>query len=179
MAVTTNVGTFAESDEVKVYTASVTLTNTQIKALPTTGIQLVAAQGAGTILRVSSVLLYATLTTPYTNHDTNGGSISIQYSGGAAASNPLVNDSTDGFSSMTDLLGVSGASAQLGMQQSPSPTQGANSYYTLVSGGATPIDIRNQGLMIKADNIADGDFTGGHADNELFVELNYFVTTLS
>jgi hypothetical protein len=167
MAVVTNVGTFAESDELKIYSASVTLTDAQIKALPTTGIAIVPAQGANTIcVPVSYKVFIDNSAGAYTNcADANWDLYSDDVAAAVASDSltaawplgiPLAAASTYGYTF---------------------PCQGAlypgSGTFAGQSFGLSTVLI-NKGIVIK-DKWNGSDYTGGNATNTAKIIIHYTV----
>lgn len=167
-----------------VLSATVPLTNAQIKALPGTDIQLVAAPGASKMI----VPLYAFLTADF----------AVAYSGIDASSEypalwvaharlpiflaEFIND-PDSFAtpltSLTDLLTGTNEFGAILWRMLPLAqsyiTGGAPSNAFVIAGGAGPGpgDLDNAPLKIGADNSIN--FTGGDAANSMKVTVLYTV----
>ena len=151
-----------------VLSATVELTDAQIKALPTTGIEIVAAQGSGKIIvPVSCTIVTNIVTDGYDNQ-----SADIKVGIPIAGSNTLNSGSWVVFDA--DGYGVFGS-------------QGEKYYFNLQIGqnlddGQTqPSDFGsnadNVALKIKVTN-ALGNLTGGNAANTLKVTVYYTVVDL-
>ena len=157
--------------------ATVTLTNAQVLALPTTAVQLVAAPGAGKLLVPIHATLHLTWVADYTNIDA-AASVSVRYGtriGLIAAVGSLNEASSAVTSGVTGLLAegnaVSAHLPNLGYKS----TVGSN-----VEGFSGQDDALavNMALVLAVANGAAGAFTGGDAGNSLKVTLLYYTVTL-
>lgn len=164
----------------RVSVASVTLTNAQIKALPTTGVQVVAAPGSGKWLRLIGVT-YSTDTAAgaYTNVNPTYADIHIDlgggtYAGGYVATDPSV---TPALATVANMLTYAQQTVVQGL-----PYAEGYGGYTGVGYVSTPAPLRsaveNKALNVAADNSGSGNFTGGHAANSLKVTIYYAVESL-
>lgn len=153
-----------------VLSATVTLTDAQIKALPTTAIEVVAAPGAGKMNYLLSSIWSHDWTADYTNIAA-GASMYVS-SGNADVSVML--DNTLGIN-VTDLL-ANGADAIAfaGAKDRQADVDGVP--YAVVATTAT--NYANQALTLVAANGVSGDFTGGNAANTLKVTVLYSVIDL-
>jgi hypothetical protein len=148
----------------------VTLTNAQIKALPTTPITLVAAQGANT--RVVPVLLDCQSdfsAAAYTNISADAYAW-VKWSGGSAASNYLANDSTIPLTLLDDFFGT--ATTQVLLLQPYTYAEPVNQWGNLANIYTWSV---NEGLQLTMSNAAAGALTGGNAANTLRVTPYYVV----
>lgn len=140
-----------------VLSRTVTLTDAQIKALPTTEVEVVPAPGPGLIVVPVVALLFLTSTADYTNQDTP--SFNIVWPAGDAtiyADGGLL-DSTNRF------VALHGASFDV-----------AGSQY-----GFAFNSVVNTALSIDGNNGVAGNFTGGNAGNSLRVTVLYTVIDVS
>lgn len=156
--------------------ATVTLTNAQIKALPTTGITVVAAPGPGFWLSVLAVDYSSDFTAgAYTNIDATYSDLHVGW-GSEYAGGYLVDDSatTPVLTDVTDLFGNTTQGIVQGVRYSDCvPVAGAAGYVR-----AYPIlrsTVANGALTVKMDNNGSGDLTGGNAANSLKVTVLYVV----
>lgn len=157
-----------------VETATVELTNAQIKALPTTGIEIVAAQGPGKlIVPVITVLHVDTAAGAYTNVSGDASSFARLWYG--------VND----FASLRTDRGLAGFDLTSVFVNgrvtvfSPMLLVGTSSPPAIVAPDIyAGSDIINEPIVLKVNN-TDGDFTGGNAANSMQVVCNYIVVDLS
>lgn len=153
------------------YRASVTLTNAQILALPTTAVTVVPAPASGyEILLVKGLWRSAFTAGAYTNVDADSFAF-YQWSDGNLMSQYLANDATDSITGMDDFFGTA---VDLVAQFAPweHSTTPADGWGTLPQ-----IEIWEAGfgVQIKADNNGAGNFTGGNAANTLRVVTWYLL----
>lgn len=151
--------------------ATVTLTNAQVLALPTTPVTLVAAQGAGRLIVGADSLSFPAIFsingpgTAYTNVD-------------AAATWDLVNDGFNNSGGWAnhykahDLLvyGVPGVGPVVDVAN---PTAESSGISETVNENAA-----NQRVYLAATNGVLGNFTGGDASNTLTVTFLYVVVSV-
>lgn len=148
--------------------ASVTLTNAQIKALPTNGngITIVGAAGAGTIMMPQFAMLKCASVAAYTNIDVNT-EASIWLS--SAVECVKLSNTTN--TTIATLLGASEASMYA---YSPAESQ----IVSTVTGGFPMYgsDVDNVEMVFRIVNGSPtSDFTGGNAANSLTVTVAYLV----
>jgi hypothetical protein len=147
---------------------TVTLTDAQVKALPTTPVEIVPAPGSGrAILYVSGIILNDTSANEYTNIDAaafircaiDNASASVVVNGNALQL--LLDDDDPHYAFLPAADGVDAVSADVGVVAS-------DAY------GFTD-DIDNIPLSLLAGNGAAGDWTGGDAANWMRVTVFYAV----
>ena len=145
---------------------SATLTDAQVKALPTAAVTVVAAPGAGkTLVPIHCVLVMAG-TTDYTNLDATS-RLWVDVGGNGDYMTNF--DSGAGTQVSSLLTGVPELAICAAQQQSP-----VLSPYVPNS----PAALENLPLVIQASNGAAGNFTGGNAANSLKVSVLYYTLTL-
>jgi len=140
-----------------VLSATVTLTDAQIKALPTTPIEIVAAPGANKITLISSIILHLDWTADYTNI------AGINVVGALSGTN-------NGY--MGGLLESAGDVSGL-------LANGQDSFAFLFPVSNSYIDngLINDAFYLKSLNNS-GNYTGGNAANTLKVTVYYIVVDL-
>jgi hypothetical protein len=149
--------------QLPIYKRKVTLTDAQIKALPTTEVEVVPGQGAGKMV----IFHYATV---YLQHSADYGNISpdatlkIAYSGIAISASSVLSEADFCISNLLAL----GLSA--GQLLPASSSLGDNGTYAYD-------DVSNRGFALRCSNTA-GNFTGGDASNTLEVTVFYSIVDL-
>jgi hypothetical protein len=150
-----------------------TLTNDEIKALPTTSIEIVAAPGEGKMLLFHSAILLCDATAGvYTNIDQAGAYMSIRFTGQGDISTLLVKD-TGVSITMVSLGGLVEQAGNVRWATLLPYHLGADASYGLIANGDAVQE--NTGLSLRFRNYSNGDLTGGHADNYMRVTVNYSV----
>ena len=148
--------------------ATVSLTDAQVKALPTTIVEIVAAPGPGKVLIPTYVLLRLLAAVDYANIDGDA-YLKVDHGLGGAFVSLLFQAS--GFVSAF----LQPGDPTDGIHASMLPTQ-VKHPVTSMSGADTGFydsDIVNKALAMSAYNGASGDFTGGNAANVLTVTVFY------
>ena len=143
--------------------ATVSLTDAQIKALPTTPVEIIAAPGAGYAVMLlphwlGSVLQLDTTPGAYTNVSATA---AVRFNGQVGFIEWL---------GLDDLL-TYGADAVM-----------YPSVINFGAGGGTVQETalaENSAITVDANNDGQGNFTGGHASNELTLSLVYLVLDLA
>jgi hypothetical protein len=160
--------------------ASLTLTDAQIKALPTTPVQIVAAPGAGRFLvPLGAWLIADTRAGAYTNFNAGSGATPFASSVFAAwdavainvALGPAIVDQfLTGTARSIAYLSVASGNLQL---VGGSLAANGGLVYSSASDASTGYD--NAALLLVGENDAKGNFTGGNAANTLKATLFYVV----
>lgn len=150
--------------------ATVTLTDAQIKALPTTPITVLAAPGANKI--VFPLAAWYRLEWHADYSDINGACALHLKVGTSEVLIPI--DNSLGFMTVNNLLADGeSASAWVGSYHGTDIVSG-NPYGV---SGYTDGDIVNKSILFSATN-GGSDFTGGHASNTLKVTVYYMIVDL-
>ena len=163
--------TFLGGGDSIVHQATVTLTDAQIKALPTTPVVIIPAPGANRfIVLVQAIAIIDTLAGLYTNVSADV-YVQLLLSPGDqdfAVSNPSDASATAG------LLGTTRAAIFL----TPFSYAGTGGQSGLIiSNYGAESSVVNQSLAIAMTN-DDGDLTGGNVANTLTVAVSYLVLSL-
>lgn len=155
-----------------ILSATVELTDAQIKALPTTGVELVPAQGVNKML----VVLFGTLRWNCTGAYTN---VNADNSCGIAYGNSGTNDWIDYACAPTTIREGTGIrTSLLNPALSPHPTAGQPDIVFTYYNNFPEADFNNTNMVVYADNFGSGDLTGGNAANTLKVTVYYVVVDL-
>ena len=146
-----------------IWSAPVTLTNAQIKALPTTAVQIAAAPGANRIIvtpaysiGAKSLALTFNWVADYTNIDA-GARLKVQL-----GTDEYVEFAESSFFAWGESAFWSPGNIE---EIVASGTYGPNSLTS----------VTNQALFLSVNNAAAGDFTGGHASNTIIASPAYCV----
>ncbi len=142
----------------------ITLTDAQIKALPTTAVAIVAAPGAGKRLFVTRGLWRADTTAgAYTNLDATLSKLRLVYSSGTVgASEEIIDDPATPISNLTTFLGTA-ATTEVGL------------FYWEDDGPHVASAVENLGINVNMDNNGSGNLTGGNAANSLVIWFEYLI----
>lgn len=157
-----------------------TLTDAQIKALPTTGITIHVAPGAGFRIKPVAISLVGKFTAgAYTNVNATYSDIHIEV-GTEYIIFCVANDSstTPAISQMTDFMGAVNRVVDPPITDIVSvPVAGGAGYILPNSETAAGVSTTvwdDVAISIKAENNGSGNFTGGNAANTLKVTF-YFI----
>lgn len=150
------------------YKKTVTLTDAQIKALPTTPVDIVGAPGAGKILIFNNAYLRLVWNDDYTNIDATA-NIAL----GSALSNWVSLITENVLGSVSSLL-ANGENSNGFLLK----TQGVDGTNIWGITGHNDDAVVNNPIQILSSNGAAGDFTGGHAANTLIIVVYYDILTL-
>lgn len=148
--------------------ATVTLTDAQIKALPTTGVDVVAAPGAGKILIPQFAWARVAWTADYTNIAA-AAVLELRFTGGASFFCVLDNSVNTAVGSLLAGGGPDAVGGYFGLRTRP----GAAANYGIA--GLYDADVANLPLTIVGNNDGSGAFTGGNGANTMTVTVAYYV----
>ena len=159
-------------DTVSVKKASVTLTDAQVKALPTTSIEIVAAPGAGRVIVPFYAWFYVNWTADYSNINA-AARIGVGYSGSLSSA---LSQFQEAAFEVSNLL-VDGAShhAFLGPNTEPYDGGGGNLRVSGIGQFQDEPGVTNTALEVFAVNPTNGNFTGGDAANTIKVTVLYSI----
>jgi hypothetical protein len=168
------------------------LTNAEVIALPTTEIELIPAQGAGTMILVLYAVSRTHVVTAWTGVDATYAALALEYTDitGPWAGDPLVNDATnpvpwDGvlgafLGTVQDTIyvagGIAARSAMLPQLPGGFPVA-AQSLYSLPALPSEQALYVNQPVVVAFDNNGAGNLGGGNALNTLKYTVGYLVLT--
>lgn len=152
--------------------ASVTLTNAQVIALPTAGVQIVAAPGASRVVVPIFGYMFLTWVADYGNINATA-RLGIEYGTTGASTLAPLYEATAG--QVSNLLIDSATHAAvlppLGITQTVTQLSGLGQFQD------EPGTV-NAALNVYANNQGDGAFTLGDAGNSLKVSVLYFTLTV-
>lgn len=161
--------------------ATGTLTDAQVKALPTTPFALIAAPAVGFYIDWHWIVLITKFAAgAYTNLNATYCIIAASVNGGAPSIN-IVNDSTTtpALTTLTRFVGAATRRVRLCPYVETVGPTGEMYVISSTADGTVGIDamatLDNKALQLYADNNGSGDFTGGNAANTLVYEVGYTV----
>lgn len=160
-----------------VHQVTVTLTNAQIIALPTTAVEIVPAPGANKLLVPQVIMLHMKWVADYSNIDPTA---QLKADTAGSFMTLLSQPSLSGVSALLAGGGPDGTWVPITIQQLaksvPTPAESVNHLHNGVAdSGFYDADIVNVSLSISLDNAEAGDLEDGHSDNELQVSVVYYV----
>jgi hypothetical protein len=161
---------------------TVTFTDTQVKALPTTPLTILPAPGSGFYINWSRVELISKFATAaYTNVNTTLCELQAN-NVGVGVSTVVANDSTTtpAVTAATRFFGA--ASRRVGLlpyHESIVRASGENLVVPYLADGTVGVDAMssfdNVVLRLSCNNNGSGDFTGGNAANTLVARVAYTI----
>lgn len=144
---------------------TITLTNDQIKALPTTPVEILPAPTAGTIAFPVSMLVITHFSDgKYTNINTDG-YLEVK-TGTTSITEYVPNESATGLNKLGQFLS---GNTLYQLKPQAQPLNGWDS----APGRWTVSSVKNGATTIDIDNGDSGDLTGGHANNTMKIILTY------
>lgn len=165
---------FFGANEITILQQDAEFNDAQIKALPTTGIDVVAALGENKVALAIASLWKSSIVAAYTNIDANQAALSLMWGAGLVpATAAVLDDATSGHVDLTLLLGTIGSFLAV----CPAAGSFGENWGSLVgqtynTGTVTAI---NAALKARLNNSGSGDLTGGHASNVLKVSVFYAI----
>jgi hypothetical protein len=158
------VNTITSDPELKSFIKKVILTDDEIKALPTTAVELVPAPGAGKaiicpmIYNAGVCMFITNLAVGYTNI-TSGSRIRFIIGGGAE-----IDSEFGGGSNFSNLLVPGGTMWAI-----------ASDYYQSSRQSNTLTELENKALSVVISQNTDGNFTGGDPTNTIEITISYSI----
>jgi hypothetical protein len=163
---------FGSDEAAQLLTKTTTLTDANVKALPTTPIILVAAPGAGRLLIPTlTLLMLKTGASAYTNISLDGVLVT-QYHGSDNVSSALVNDSRVGLTELTDFLTTT-TGAMWPLTCPFQDDRGAPADWGTLAYRLGTNANANLSLDLTISNAALGVLTGGNSGNSLVTVTTY------
>jgi hypothetical protein len=154
------------------------LTNAEIKALPTTPIDIVSAPGSGFRIKPIAVSLTGSFAAgAYTNINTTFAAIGVQNTTTDYMCNPLVNNSTAG--AITDVSTFLALGYVSCVDLSPVAIFPSANGSISVAATIAKASNDNSPLQVFMDNNGSGVLTGGNAANTLTIIVSYNIEPTS
>lgn len=165
---------------------TITITNAQIKALPTAAapVEIIPAPGAGRMAQLVYALIQSNIVAPYTNIDPAAWGV-LEYTNESIESSVYFNnDAAENLAAVTALL-TETRILQLCPSTKTTTTDfagftiaAAGVFNVIQKGPALVSSLANQSISLFLSNQASGDFTGGSPANTLTVTTFYAVVEL-
>lgn len=153
------------------------IAHADILTLPTTGVEILAAQGATTFIFLDSIVIRHKWTADYTNID-SGAQLQIRL----GTQDFIAEFKEEVFNGVTGLLAGGGPDGSIGYSFCRRLATVAAAPGSVLFGGTSGYydsDLLDKAVTIKIDNISGGDLTGGNVANKLQGWINYSVYDFS
>lgn len=160
---------------IPVWRSQVVIANTAVKALPTTGVEVIPAPGSGKRIILITGIVDSESSGAYTNIDA-AGYAQLKLSGGGLVSNRVANDATTipACDQLTTFLTAARSiCALVPLTQIPTSVTNSQGNAAVTQGSGD-----NESVKLHIVNGASGNLTGGNSANTITVTLFYQVYTL-
>ncbi len=150
----------------------VTVLNADIKAMPTTPMQILASPGAGLVNVPTQIILTSNFAAPYTNINATSAYLSAIYQATSNLWSGYLADDSTASVPLTHFSAFFGVTTRRRVQLGPffDTSDAALEWGTL----GVPVDLNNDSaLMLTIVNGGSGDLTGGDPTNTLSVVTQY------